>query len=919
MPLVEPPIHRLLQRICRHERRAFRHWRCPMDSPKCPSSNELADYAFGRLVEERSKQIDEHLPACADCLSAVTSVSAGEDTLVARLREPPSPGPFADESDLGEAIDRVRRLAHDSFEATQAQPGASPPAEHRRAQIGPYRLLEKLGEGGMGAVYRALHTKLDRVVALKLLPPQSLQSPAAVARFEREMRMVGKLDHANIVRATDADEEQGQHYLAMEYVAGVDLAELVRRVGPLPIPAACELVRQAAIGLQHAHDHGMVHRDIKPSNVMLTMRGEVKILDLGLAMVTDAVDHAALTSTGQAMGTLDYMAPEQCDDSHAVDRRADIYSLGAMLYKLLTGEPIYAGANRATPLQKLRAIATEDPPPIQRRRSDIPDALAAIVAHMVARDPAARFASASEVAAALAPLADNSELQSLIGAERLAKPTSAISQHFSQYKPPIAAAPPWHARRGWRLAAAGGAAAIALFALLFFLQTPHGTVQISIDDPKIRAVLTGSGVTILGVDKLHEIDVQPGELGLTITRGDLKFVTDTFLLKRGETTRLEIKVLPGEVQVVRDGKLLNREAIRRPLPPVADTTPPVAVAANKRSPAAVFATHDNPVVRLLFTPDGSQLITASNGDHHEIHGGVRFHVPGTDNSVRVWDVATGDERQRFEMSEGDHYGVQGLALSPRGNLLAASSGWIWANGPSQPRVYVWDITSGEPVNHFMPLGNHSIRAVTFTADGENLRISRSGSGGINTWNLKDGQEGDEVYFPKFTVEAPRMTWSHDGRLLLYGDAQTTGNVIAWNAVDESLAQTFHGHSVQPTHVAVSSDGKQVASCAADFSVRSWNTATGEPIVTLTKLGSEVLCVAFSADGRLLVSGAKDGALAAYDAASGERIARAIAHEGPVNDIACSTTGLCASGGHDGTVRLWTLPMIPTAKDSLNSK
>jgi WD40 repeat protein len=163
-----------------------------------------------------------------------------------------------------------------------------------------------------------------------------------------------------------------------------------------------------------------------------------------------------------------------------------------------------------------------------------------------------------------------------------------------------------------------------------------------------------------------------------------------------------------------------------------------------------------------------------------------------------------------------------------------------------------------------------------------------------------------------------MTWSADGRLLLYGDWQTAGDVIAWNADDGSLAQTFRGHKVQPTHVAVSPDGKQVVACASDYSIRSWEFATGKPIATLTKLGSEAMCVAFSVDGRLIVSGAKDGALSAYDAATGQRLARTIAHEGPVNDVACSTTGLCASAGHDGTVRLWTLPTPPTSKDSANA-
>jgi serine/threonine protein kinase len=194
-----------------------------------------------------------------------------------------------------------------------------------------YKLLAELGKGGMGTVYRALHTKLDREVALKILPAERTKDPEAVDRFQREMKAVGKLEHPHIVRATDAGEQDGTHFLVMEYVEGLDLSELVQVIGPLPVADACEVIRQAAVGLQAAHEHGMVHRDIKPSNLMLAANGRVKILDLGLALldpqrgdVDDEGGGRDLTSDGQIMGTFDYMAPEQAGDSHGVDIRADI-------------------------------------------------------------------------------------------------------------------------------------------------------------------------------------------------------------------------------------------------------------------------------------------------------------------------------------------------------------------------------------------------------------------------------------------------------------------------------------------------------------------------------------------------------------------------------------------------------------------
>src|SRR5262245_43861309 len=187
-------------------------------------------------------------------------------------------------------------------------------------QLGPYTILGPLGAGGMGAVYKALHTRLKRVVALKVLPEGRMNDPGAVARFQQEMEAIGRLDHPNIIRATDAGEAAGRHFLVMELADGLDLGQVVVRVGPASIADACELVRQAARGLQSAHERGLVHRDVKPSNLLLTVGGVVKVLDLGLARLArhgHGHGHAdeRLTASGDAMGTADFMAPEQGIDA----------------------------------------------------------------------------------------------------------------------------------------------------------------------------------------------------------------------------------------------------------------------------------------------------------------------------------------------------------------------------------------------------------------------------------------------------------------------------------------------------------------------------------------------------------------------------------------------------------------------------
>lgn len=270
--------------------------------------------------------------------------------------------------------------------------------------LGEYELLERLGSGGMGEVYKARHRRLGKLVALKLLASGTQHNPERLARFVREMRAIGELDHPNIVEAHDAGEQDGIVYLVMKLVSGTDLAARVRQHGPLPIAEACELTRQAAIGLQYLHDHGLVHRDIKPSNLMRTPEGVVKILDLGLARWLEApAVGEELTESGQPMGTPDYLAPEQATSAAEVDVRADLYGLGATLFCLLTGHAPFA--HRSSVYEKLWAHKMEPPPDVRSLRPEVPPALAELLSRLLAKERKHRPESPAEVAAALAPFA----------------------------------------------------------------------------------------------------------------------------------------------------------------------------------------------------------------------------------------------------------------------------------------------------------------------------------------------------------------------------------------------------------------------------------------------------------------------------------------------------------------------------------
>jgi serine/threonine protein kinase len=345
-----------------------------------------------------------HVEACARCEALLGELESGGVALLASLREPAADVGFLAEPQLERARGRVEAmLRQHGGPAARPLPDRDeegPPASKGKPQLQlrDYRLLGVIGQGGMGTVYKALHTQLDKVVAVKLLPEHRTRDAPAVARFQREMKAVGKLHHPYIVAAHDAGEADGRYFLAMEYVDGLNLAELVRRTGPLLVADACELVRQAALGLDYVHQHGLVHRDIKPSNLMLTAEGQVKILDLGLARLHGDAAGDELTGEDQVMGTTDYMAPEQADDSHAVDGRADVYSLGCTLYKLLVGDAPFAGKAYRSPAQKLLAHNQAAVPSMVERRSDVPPGLIHVIEKMLAKTPDKRQSTAAELA-----------------------------------------------------------------------------------------------------------------------------------------------------------------------------------------------------------------------------------------------------------------------------------------------------------------------------------------------------------------------------------------------------------------------------------------------------------------------------------------------------------------------------------------
>ena len=538
-------------------------------------------------------ELNDHGREVADDVERTTdSIDQAQlRTLEEMLHQLP-PVPAMDDSECHRLVQQVQQIGRQP--RPKPEPSSDLAASPTAASLdlpalGQYKLLAKLGEGGMGAVYKALHTKLDKLVALKVLPADRLQDAAAVARFEREMRAVGKLAHENIVAALDAGEIDGTHYLVMELVAGVDLGTIARQQAPLPVAEACEIIRQAALGLQHAHANNLVHRDIKPSNLMLAEGSSgplVKILDMGLALLDEQhAEHPDLTASGQIMGTLDYMAPEQAGDTHTVDIRADIYSLGATLYKLLTGRVPFQGPQYASTVKKLMALATQDPPRIDSFREDLPEELVDVVHRMLARQPQDRYATPAELAAAVAPFVEGANLTVLLEAatvvqvdaeqtallQTVAKGAASVSvrssvvETQSQVVPgrsrqsefqPVAAPdnlPPRRFKRSVLLAITA-LPILVLGVILLSLRTPHGEIVVELANgipaeaaKHLKIEVTGNGeLKVADASAGWTIDVAEGKYQARLSGGSDEFQLEQHqvTVTRGQKALLKVSLKP---------------------------------------------------------------------------------------------------------------------------------------------------------------------------------------------------------------------------------------------------------------------------------------------------------------------------------------------------------------------------------------
>ncbi len=393
-----------------------------MTTKECPGTDRLRSYSHGTLVESESERVFGHVQSCSTCLLELQNMDQVDefgDSLIEILKTG-SETRFDGEAQCETAVTKAKSVFQNGSTKSDLVEPLGPKS------MGDYEIVRLLGHGGMGSVYLANHEKLGRQVALKLLSSHRRLDPQMEQRFSLEMRAIGALSHPNIVTAFDAREIDGTTVLVTEYIDGLDLGKVLNRLGKLSVRDACQIGAVIARALAYTDERGFVHRDIKPSNIMLSSKGIIKVLDLGLARIAFAGPNPmGLTVTGQAMGSPDYVAPEQINDGRAVDGRADLYSLGCTLFKMLSGRNVFDNTRYASSFAKMTAHVSVVPPSLRSEVPDADDRLVRLVGTLLEKEPDKRPQSAEEVAISLEVFANGSNLLALI--ERALKTPEVFS------------------------------------------------------------------------------------------------------------------------------------------------------------------------------------------------------------------------------------------------------------------------------------------------------------------------------------------------------------------------------------------------------------------------------------------------------------------------------------------------------------
>ncbi|MCI0456777.1 MAG: protein kinase, partial [Gemmataceae bacterium] len=726
--------------------------------------------------------------------------------------------------------------------------------------FGDYELLEEIARGGMGVVYRARQKSLGRVVALKMILAGGLAEAARVQRFRAEAEAVASLDHAHIVPIYEigegcvGDESLAVPYFTMKLIDGPDLTAWVRPGGARTAEDqrwAAGLLATIARAVHYAHQCGILHRDLKPRNVLLDAQGQPYVSDFGLAK--RVARDQALTQPSAIVGTPGYLAPEQAADGQRVTTAADVYSLGAILYELLTGRPPFQAE---TPLETLLQAQAQDPVRPSVRNPQVDRDLETICLKCLERDPQRRYGSAE----ALADDLERWRVGETIQARRVGR-----------------------AERSWRWCrrnpvVAGLSAAVLLVAGVGLLGV-LGQWQVALANEQ-----KATANAVQAQEKEREANQQRDE-----ARALAEKLQAALEQLRRTTYTAQMNLARHAWEAGTTDQVVELLEHHRPKSGETDLRHFEWYYLYRLCHADLLTLkgHTGNVWSVAFSPDGKRLASASS-----------------DKSVKVWEAQTGQEL--FSL-QGHTDRVWSVAFNRDGKRLASASG--------DKTVKVWNAQTGQELLTFKG-HTGEVRSVTFSPDGKRL-ASGSGTwdatkqvyvaGEVKVWEAQTGQE--LLTLKGHTEGVWSVAFSPDGKRLASGSWDNT--VKVWEAQTGQELLSLKGQVGYPQGVTFSPDGKHLASALQDRTVKVWDSQTGQELLSLKGHTRGISGVAFSPDGKRLASASRDRTLKVWDSQTGQELLSLKGHSGMVWSLAFSPDGKrLASASEDGTVKIWDATTSP---------